>query len=281
MRLKEAHRPASPSSNRPAPGLVRRSNALADPIFLAMLGTLLLNDFVLKSAVPGWVTGKISDFAGLFAFAFFAGVLLHRHAFGVHAAVALFFTLWKLPVSSGFIDAWNASAPFQVARVVDPSDLLALFVLPFSYVRLRRGSRFSVPVILRAAIALLSVFAFAATSYHGYEEFNEKFTYRGSPDALLKALEAEGVVLHQALDQSAPKGSWWLEVPSDLCGKSWGIDALVVLSPVPSDGTPSVRATELHLREMNHDCPLGRKARDKLLQAFKDHVLVPLDVELR
>jgi len=44
--------------------------ALSHPLSLAAIGLLLLNDHVLKAAAPSWLTGKLSDFAGLFFFPF-------------------------------------------------------------------------------------------------------------------------------------------------------------------------------------------------------------------
>ncbi|MBN1584730.1 MAG: hypothetical protein JXA89_28750 [Anaerolineae bacterium] len=39
---------------------------LTDPPAIAAIGLLLLNDHVLKAAVPSWWTGKLSDLAGLY-----------------------------------------------------------------------------------------------------------------------------------------------------------------------------------------------------------------------
>jgi hypothetical protein len=49
------------------------ADALLDPIALAAIAILVLNDHVLKPLAPGWVTGKLSDVAGL---AFFPLLLL-------------------------------------------------------------------------------------------------------------------------------------------------------------------------------------------------------------
>ena len=38
---------------------------LAHPVTVAALVVLLVNDHLLKYAYPGWVTGKLSDVAGL------------------------------------------------------------------------------------------------------------------------------------------------------------------------------------------------------------------------
>ena len=38
------------------------------PVALAAIAVLVVNDHVLKSAYPGWLTGKLSDIAGLVFF---------------------------------------------------------------------------------------------------------------------------------------------------------------------------------------------------------------------
>lgn len=48
--------------------LIKRSEILASPGFLISLSLLLCNDFVLKPTFSNQFTGKLSDFAGLFAF---------------------------------------------------------------------------------------------------------------------------------------------------------------------------------------------------------------------
>jgi hypothetical protein len=59
-------------------GLARRDaptpgDVLLHPLLIVALAVLLLNDHYLKGALPGLITGKLSDFAGL---AFFPGLLL-------------------------------------------------------------------------------------------------------------------------------------------------------------------------------------------------------------
>jgi hypothetical protein len=52
--------------------------ALLHPVALAALVLLVVNDHVLKSAYPGFVTGKLSDAAGLTVFPLFLHALLER-----------------------------------------------------------------------------------------------------------------------------------------------------------------------------------------------------------
>jgi hypothetical protein len=49
------------------------------------------------------------------------------------AILALGFLYWKSPLSQWFIDHVNAVLLVQIGRVVDYSDLLALFVIPLAW----------------------------------------------------------------------------------------------------------------------------------------------------
>ncbi|NUO78087.1 MAG: hypothetical protein HOQ32_19020 [Lysobacter sp.] len=137
--------------------------------FLLALGLLILNDTVLKAAWHNAFTGKLSDFAGVFAFAWFWSVVIGRARTAIHVAVAVAFVWWKSPWAAGAIEAWNGLPLFDVARVVDYGDLFALLVLPLSRWSLARpsapvhGTRLmaSWPQLTVAVIALV---AFTATS---------------------------------------------------------------------------------------------------------------------
>jgi hypothetical protein len=114
---------------------------LASPAFWAALGVLLLNDHVLKRAgiLPGVVTGKLSDFAGLVV----APVLLATLLGGLRRPVvrALAFAI----VVAGFVAVKlsGAAASFVgdvLGRIgvpsriwADPTDLVALAILPFAW----------------------------------------------------------------------------------------------------------------------------------------------------
>lgn len=144
-----------------------RLRPLLAPSFLAALGLLLLNDFVLKAALHNAFTGKLSDFAGLYAFAWVGLCLLPRGHRAWLWAVAIAFALWKSPLSSPLISAWNDVAPFAIGRVVDAGDLLALAVLPLAGWRFKAGERpisLPAPNWLPKAVLGIAVFAFAATS---------------------------------------------------------------------------------------------------------------------
>jgi TPR repeat len=140
---------------------------LVSPLYIGAVAGLILNDHVLKQAFPGLVTGKLSDFFGLFALAVFLSVMMRHWIVGVHLTIAIAFVLWKSPLSDIVIETWNATMPFRIARVVDYWDLVALSVLPFSMLYLRRewatAAHGAAPTV---GVALISVFAFTATSQY-------------------------------------------------------------------------------------------------------------------
>jgi hypothetical protein len=139
---------------------------LLTPIYIGAVAVLVLNDHVLKHAVPGFVTGKLSDFAGLFAFAVFLSVAIRRQIVAIHAAIAIAFVAWKSPLSDPLIGVWNATLLLRIGRVVDYSDLVALSVLPLSMAYLRREWWGIAPRAARTAMmAVISLVVFTATSH--------------------------------------------------------------------------------------------------------------------
>jgi hypothetical protein len=117
--------------------------ALSHPVSLAAIALLLLNDHVLKQLFPSILTGKLSDFAGLFFFPFLAAAVVglagvHGRRRGPHpvmaacfAATALCFALIKVdPASNAFaVRSLQAAWGLPVRIVRDPTDLVALAAL--------------------------------------------------------------------------------------------------------------------------------------------------------
>ncbi|MFP5247539.1 MAG: hypothetical protein ACLGH0_12680, partial [Thermoanaerobaculia bacterium] len=156
--------------------------ALTSPLFLGAVATLLVNDFVLKTIAPGVVTGKLSDFAGLFAFAVFFGALVPAHRLMVNVLTGFAFILWKSPLAQPLLDA----LPF-LGRTVDATDLLALAVLPFAY--RHAGRSFPSRRGVTASIAI-AAFAFAATSYRTEVNVDREYLYDGTPAQFVEKLRA-------------------------------------------------------------------------------------------
>ena len=128
------------ASPRPAPAL----DALVQPVPLAALTLLLLNDHVLKASFPGWPTGKLSDVAGmvLLPFVLLAGWELVRIArpglraagprlavASVIVAVAAFTAIEVVPIGSDLYRSGlgGVQPPFRALAALVGSEALPGF----------------------------------------------------------------------------------------------------------------------------------------------------------
>ncbi len=152
---------------------------LVDPLFLLALALLLLNDLVWKAAFHNGITGKLSDFAGLYAFVWVGLCLLPRSKKWLPWMVAILFCWWKSTFSQFAIDAWNGLDLWRIDRVVDMWDCLALVVLPLAVWKFGRKQiqpwHVALPLAVPCLVATVSIFAFVATSTK--QEFAYKDTY--------------------------------------------------------------------------------------------------------
>jgi len=134
---------------------------LVSPIPLSALAVLFVNDHFLKGAslLPGVLTGKLSDFAGLFCLPLLltavfncsrwllsrsfrmkfeeTGIALTRRQLvaAISIAGAGFALVKMIPAATAaYVAAVSWLAPWAAHHVVtDPTDLVALAVLPFNY----------------------------------------------------------------------------------------------------------------------------------------------------
>ena len=137
----------------PSRGGLPVDELLAPLPIIAMLA-LVVNDWLIKpSSAPRWLAGKLSDFAGLFAFPLVATAAFDLFLYALaRLGVRVDFTLrrWKLAttiaLTGGMFTAMKLSpdAAAWVARAlgfvfgraaveVDPSDLLALVMLAVAW----------------------------------------------------------------------------------------------------------------------------------------------------
>ncbi|KOY87822.1 hypothetical protein AD998_18280 [bacterium 336/3] len=144
--------------------MTQRLKILTSYYFIIGLIILLLNDFVLKELYGNWLTGKLSDFAGLFIFPLFWTSLFPKYKKDIFWFTGVLFTLWKSPASQIFIDFWNDIRLWYLQRTVDYTDLMALLILPFAF-QIETIKERLVTLHLTPFIPLvISVFAFMATS---------------------------------------------------------------------------------------------------------------------
>ncbi|MFC7774617.1 hypothetical protein [Flavobacterium sp. GCM10027622] len=136
------------------------------PLFLLGLLLLITNDCYFKYAFPGILTGKLSDFAGLFIFPYFFSVFMEKQAKFIYIATALFFIYWKLEMAQPFIDWLSSVTHLGVYRTVDVTDLIALLILPFSYLYFKNKKAYTLKAnpLIQMTIVLISAFSFVATT---------------------------------------------------------------------------------------------------------------------
>jgi hypothetical protein len=248
---------------------------------LAGLGLLLANDFLFKPLFHNALTGKLSDFAGLFVFPLFWSALLPRRRREVYALTALGFVFWKSGHSQTLIDVWNSLGVLRVGRVVDPTDLAALAVLPFSYFYARRAA---VPPTFRlrparrrlatCAVVLVSLFAFTATQLADGQSsgfLNRKYIFRETTEedllARLSKLSARGVYLEER--KTVSRDSYELLLSATFCKAD--VRASVLVYQQADDAV-------LELKGLRYRCddPGGPERDRQLLAFFEEHVIAGL-----
>ena len=107
----------------------RKPQLLLHPLFILSLACLLINDLYWKYEYHNWLTGKLSDFAGLFVLSVFLSAFFFRHRSFVYVGVAIFFIWWKSPLSQPLLDLLNTSFTFSFDRTTDYSDYIAIPVV--------------------------------------------------------------------------------------------------------------------------------------------------------
>ena len=146
------------------------------PVVWFSIGLLLINDHILKAIYPSWLTGKLSDFAGIFFFPFIvaAGLSIflvkfnlttHRIGQIAFGLVATWFVLLKTFQPVNHLTAYIASnlIGFPTQFSLDPTDSISLFMLVPAWVIWKQIS-FKKPARIGYAMLLLGSFAAIATS---------------------------------------------------------------------------------------------------------------------
>lgn len=184
----------------------QKFHSIRSYVFLIALFVLLLNDFFLKYFFPGWITGKLSDFSGLIVFSLFWATLFPSLSKTVFVLTGIGFILWKSSLSQPFIDIWNQYSWLSLSRVVDYTDLLALFVLPFAYYfHLSAGKR--VLSLHPVPLMLVAAFAFGATSYYNEHKVSAQYDFSYSLDTLHQRIYDLPIVFNNYRDSYLPDSS--------------------------------------------------------------------------
>jgi len=165
---------------------------LVHPLSIAALAVLALNDHLWKGVGPAWLTGKLSDFAGLFYFPFLVAALCAlvtdrwRGSAGrvAFAVVAVWFAAAKTIPAAHQATVWLASRLVgDVAVVRDPTDVIALLSLVPAWRLYRRAVREPWPVrrVVQVPIVCAALLLTGATS-------------RSRPQFVSQLIEHEGAL---------------------------------------------------------------------------------------
>jgi len=136
---------------------------IAHPYFLLSVILLILNDWVFKVAFHNTLTGKISDFAGLFAFPFLLGLVFPGHRKTVHILTAILFVCWNSALVNPFISYMN-NLGIPMGRTIDFSDNLAMVSIWASYRSINKSFEYKLSLVAQNVILWVSLFAFMATT---------------------------------------------------------------------------------------------------------------------
>lgn len=142
------------------------SRGLVHPLWIGALALLALNDHFLKGGdmLPLWLTGKLSDFAGLIVAPIAVAVLLRvrarRGLLAVHVGVGLGFA--SINLSATLSELFTGALAFvglPWVNYVDPTDLVALTMLPLSILLLGPAMRRRDDAPVRGLLSKLAVAA--------------------------------------------------------------------------------------------------------------------------
>jgi hypothetical protein len=191
---------------------LRQYNLLLHPLFLFNLVLLSLNDFIFKCEFHNWLTGKLSDFSGLFVFAVFFISFFPSSRKRIVLLVALFFCWWKSSWSEPLIAFVNTTLQIPINRVVDYTDIYALIVLPLAlHLRPVEYRKTVLRQFLAGIIAFIAFTAFTATSLPRMLADNNRVKL----DKHIRTRNDEGTIIQKLEDQGLHP------VPDTIYEKNW------------------------------------------------------------
>lgn len=173
--------------------MTNRLKQLLSPLFIFFLVLLLVNDFFLKAAFHNELTGKLSDFSGLFIFPIFWSVVFPRQKLWIFILTAVAFTFWKSDYASGSIEF--ITPYLGVRRTVDLSDLIALPMILLAWLYIKREFQQPINTALLSRlstyfIGAVAIFSFCATTQQKYIQSFDQPQYVLLQDPVLNDLDS-------------------------------------------------------------------------------------------
>jgi hypothetical protein len=226
-----------------------------------------LNDFVLKGLLGNWLTGKLSDFSGLFVFALFWTAFYPKQRTKIIILTGIIFSFWKSPYSQTFIDSWNSLGLLKIHRTVDYTDLIALTVLPIAYffdINTENVKTFKIKPVYPV---LVSAFAFMATSYQTEVNINKEYQFPFPKDTLISRLNNIDSLNHGygVKFKGNNPDTVDFSIPSTFCFTNFDVKIAVTES--------NNNTTILTLISAQHSCPQGKKDKEELIKEFEKKII--------
>jgi hypothetical protein len=137
------------------------------PLYLSV-ALLILNDHFFKEAYPSWLTGKLSDFSGIFLIILVLRSVSPDHARKITTAVIVLFAFWKSTYSQPLINSINMYSDIKIGRVVDLTDLMALTIIPIAHHVFENSQKFNINLnivgLLKIPVITVAVLAITGTA---------------------------------------------------------------------------------------------------------------------
>jgi len=167
---------------------------LGNPVFMTAVLLLIANDWYLKQTFHNNLTGKLSDFAGLFAFPFFLSALFPRKTKLVYFFTLLFFIVWKSPLMQPVINALHG-AGIPIYRTIDYTDYIALISLPLSFYQFIKPVVHQIRPVILNMLMVCCLISFIATTmppgaYTRFNDINKIYTFDFSKRELVSRINA-------------------------------------------------------------------------------------------
>jgi hypothetical protein len=167
---------------------------LGSPVFITAVLLLIANDWYFKQTFHNGLTGKLSDFAGLFAFPFLLSALFPRKTKPVYFFTLLFFIVWKSPFMQPVINALNG-AGIPTHRTVDYTDYIALISLPLSFYQFNKPAAYQIKPVILNMLVVCCLISFIATTmppgtYTRFNDINKIYTFDFSKRELVSRINA-------------------------------------------------------------------------------------------
>lgn len=169
--------------------MIQRIALLRQPHFIIALLILLINDHFIKIQYPSFLSGKLSDFAGLFIFPIFVYVVIGNILPKKHSALYLVIltgAIFALLQVDTVLEKIKTAIVFlnlpEPTLVADLSDLVTLSILPISFSVIRThqkqleiyGNNARNFSIFSFIILVISCASLLSTSYSGRFDLNPR-----------------------------------------------------------------------------------------------------------